>query len=273
MPFQSWDPIVEAVFFGCAFLLPLVAVLWVWYDSSGRIDSGRWFWRLFLSALVLFTTPAVALGAAHLDHSMDDVMGVFGWTAIACGCVAILGVLAYAIWGRSPMEEYQGEAKSDRAAGSASPAQTVPPVRSVKAVQTVLPTALATPPAAPAIPTAPRPAPAPARAPAPTGPNLLIKAGADRGRQFPIGHKTTIGRATGCDITLNDNRVSAQHGQVERQGGSFVYLDLKSTNGSFLVVEGREERLLAGQVLVDGDEIRLGGTVLKFVRTPDGGKR
>jgi hypothetical protein len=26
-------------------------------------------------------------------------------------------------------------------------------------------------------------------------------------------------------------------------------------------------------VLVDGDEIRLGGTVLKFVRTPDGGKR
>jgi hypothetical protein len=273
MPFQSWDPIVEAVFFGCAFLLPLVAVLWVWYDSSGRDDSERWFWRLFLSALVLFTTPAVALGAAHLDHSMDEVMGVFGWTAIACGCVAIVGVVAYAIWGRSPMEEYQDEAKSERGAGSAPPVQAVPPAKSIKAVQTVGPLAPATPPAAPAVPAVPRTAPMPAPAPAPTGPHLLVKSGADRGRQFPIGKKATIGRATACDITLNDNRVSAQHGQVERQGDSFVYLDLKSTNGSFLVVEGREERLLARQVLVDGDEIRLGGTVLKFVRAPDGGKR
>jgi hypothetical protein len=154
MPFQSWDPIVEAVFFGCAFLLPLVAVLWVWYDSSGRIGSGRWFWRLFLTALVLFTTPAVALGAAHLDHSMDDAMSAFGWTAIASGCVAILGVVAYAIWGRSPMEEYRDEAPGDRAAGHA------PPVKTAKAAQTVQPMAATTPPAAqPAMPTAPAPAP------------------------------------------------------------------------------------------------------------------
>jgi hypothetical protein len=266
MPFQSWDPIVEAVFFGCAFLLPLVAVLWVWYDSSGRIGSGRWFWRFFLTALVLFTTPAVALGAAHLDHSMDDVMSAFGWTAIASGCVAILGVVAYAIWGRSPMEEYRDEAPVDRAPGHA------PPVKTAKAAQTVQPTAATTPPAAqPAMPAAP--VPAPPRAPAPTGPYLLVKTGADRGRQFPIGNKATIGRAAGCDITLADNRVSAEHGQLERQGDSYVYLDLKSTNGSFLVVEGREERLLTGQALVDGDEVRLGGTVLRFVRTPEGGKR
>jgi hypothetical protein len=153
MPFQSWDPIVEAVFFGCAFLLPLVAVLWVWYDSSGRIGSGRWFWRFFLTALVLFTTPAVALGAAHLDHSMDDVMSAFGWTAIASGCVAILGVVAYAIWGRSPMEEYRDEAPVDRAPGHA------PPVKTAKAAQTVQPTAATTPPAAqPAMPAAPAPA-------------------------------------------------------------------------------------------------------------------
>jgi len=41
---------------------------------------------------------------------------------------------------------------------------------------------------------------------------------------------------------------------------------LKSTNGSFLIIEGREERLRIQPALMDGDEIRLGQTVLKFIR-------
>ena len=72
MPFSGWDQIVRAVFFGVVFLVPLVAVLWLWYDSSGRIGSGRWFWRLLLTAVVLLTVPAVALGAANLDNSQRD---------------------------------------------------------------------------------------------------------------------------------------------------------------------------------------------------------
>jgi pSer/pThr/pTyr-binding forkhead associated (FHA) protein len=83
----------------------------------------------------------------------------------------------------------------------------------------------------------------------------------------------TIGRGAECGITLADSKVSAEHAQLKREGSSYVYLDLKSTNGSFLIIEGREERLRSSQALMDGDEIRLGQTVLKFIRVQEGGRR
>jgi hypothetical protein len=262
MPFTGWDPIVEAVFFGCVFLVPLIAVLWLWYDSSGRIGSGRWFWRLVLTAVVVLTIPAVALGAARLDN-MDNAMAMFGWLAIACGGLAILGVLAYAIWGRSPMEEYERELGEDYGGAYAQPPMepmtlTAPETVTVAAPPTTL---------------APPPAPVPAAPTGPIGAYLFVKTGADQGHQYPVGNQVTIGRGSGCGIVLADSRVSSEHGQLKRQGDSYVYLDLKSTNGSFLIVEGREERLRTSQALVDGDELRVGQTVLKFIRVAEGSRR
>lgn len=251
------DSTVGAFFYGGVFLVPLIAVLWLWYDSSGRIGSSRWAWRVILTALVVLTTPAVALGAANLED--QGLMATFGWLAIGSGVLAILGVVAYAIWGRSPSEEYADDA------GYPEP---LPPLRPA------IPTApeVAAVPAASAA-TIPAPPVTPMPAAGPVGAYLFIKSGANQGLQFPVGNQVTIGRGAGCDITLADSRVSAEHGQLKRQGGTYVYLDLKSTNGSFLLVEGREERLRSSQALVDGDELRLGGTVLKFIRTADGGNR
>jgi hypothetical protein len=261
MPFVGWDPIVRAAVFGAVFLLPLLAVLWLWYDSSGKTDSARWYWRVILTALVLLTTPAVALGAANLDQSQQDLMKVFGWLAIASGGVAIIGVLAYAVWGRAPQEQlpeqadgYEGEFAPP--VGPAEPATLTVPENATVAV-------------APA----PRLAPAPARQPDPIGAYLFVKTGADQGRQFQVGNQVTIGRGAECGITLADSKVSAEHAQLKREGSSYVYLDLKSTNGSFLIIEGREERLRSSQALMDGDEIRLGQTVLKFIRVQEGGRR
>lgn len=266
MPFIGWDSLVRAVFFGGVFLLPLVAVLWLWYDSSGRIGSGRWLWRLLLTAIVLLTTPAVALGAANLAESQQDLMRVFGWLAIASGGVAILGVLAYAVWGRSPMEEYPEEQTADYPAGFGQPLQSMEPMTLTAPESVTM--------AAPADPTlGPPPAPAPVGPTGPIGAYLFVKTGADQGRQFPVGNQVTIGRGAGCGITLNDSRISTEHGQLKRQGDSYVYLDLKSSNGSFLMVEGRDERLRTSQALVDGDEIRLGQTVLKFIRVQEGGRK
>ena len=262
MNFQDWDPIVKAIFFGCVFLLPLIAVLWLWYDSSGRTGTARWVWRLILTALVLLTIPAVALGAANLDD--QDLLRVFGWTAIASGAIAILGVLGYAIWGRSPMAEYPEDAAEGYMGGYAPPMEPMTLTAPEPAVTIA-------PPPAPTL--APPPAPAPAAPTGPIGAYLFVKSGADQGHQYPVGNQTTIGRGASCGITLDDSRVSAEHGQLKRQGDSYVYLDLKSTNGSFLVVEGREERLRSSQALVDGDEIRLGGTVLKFIRVQEGSRR
>jgi hypothetical protein len=260
------DSIVGAIFYGVVFLVPLVAVLWLWYDSSGRTGSGRWFWRLLLTLLVLLTTPAVALGAANSNE--EFWMSVLGWTAIASGAIAILGVLAYAIWGRSPMAEYPEDAAEGYMGSYAPPMQPIEPM-TLTVPETAAPTLA--PPPAPTL--APPPAPAPAAPAGPIGAYLFVKTGADQGKQFPVGNQVTIGRGAGCGITLADSRVSAEHGQLKRQGDSYVYLDLKSTNGSFLVIEGREERLRTSQALVDGDEIRLGGTVLKFIRVQEGSRR
>jgi len=267
MPFSGWDQIVRAVFFGAVFLVPLIAVLWLWYDSSGRIGSGRWFWRLLLTAVVALTVPAVALGAANLDKSQVDLMRVFGWLAIASGGVAILGVLAYAVWGRSPMEEYPEDLPADDMGGFGPPAQFAEPMTLTAREPPTRGGAPAPTLAAPVMP-ASKPASS-----GPVGAYLFVKSGADQGHQFPVGNQVIIGRGANCGITLEDSKVSSEHGQLKRQGDSYVYLDLKSTNGSFLMVEGREERLRSGQALVDGDEIRLGQTVLKFIRVQEGGKR
>jgi hypothetical protein len=258
MNFTDWDPIIKAIFFGIVFLVPLVAVLWVWYDSSGRTGTARWLWRLFLTALVILTIPAVALGAANLQD--QNLLRIFGWLAIACGGIAILGVIAYAIWGRSPMEE-----PADDAADDYDYTQPAEPVTLTAPAPEPAATLVATPPTISV--------PAPAAPSGPIGAYLFVKSGADQGRQYPVGNQVTIGRGAGCGITLADTRISAEHGQLKRQGDSYVYLDLKSTNGSFLLVEGREERLRSGQALVDGDEIRLGGTTLKFIRVQEGGRR
>ena len=254
MPFVDWNPLVRAAFFGAVFLLPLFAVLWLWYDSSGRQDAARWYWRLVLSVLVLLTTPAVVLGAANLDSSQQDLLRIFGFLAIAAGVVALIGVIAYAVWGRAPSSDAFDE---DVAAYPEADAVTL----------TAPPTITA-----PAPPTVAAPARAAGQSSA-TGAYLFAKSGPDQGRQFPLADLVTIGRSPSCGISLADPRVSSEHAQLKRDGASYVYLDLKSTNGSFLLVEGREERLRAAQALVDGDEIRLGQTVVQFIQVPQGGQR
>jgi hypothetical protein len=263
MPFVDWNPLVRASVFGAVFLVPLIAVLWLWYNSSGRVDAARWYWRLILTALVVLTVPAVVLGAANLDVSQQDLMKVAGWLAIGSGGVTLLGVLAYAVWGRVSSEEASDDELGDYAAGIEQPFDPIEPP-TLSSPETV---------------TMPGPtfqAPAPPAPPAPSGPvgaYMFVKSGADKGRQFAVGNQITIGRGTNCGIKLEDSRISSEHAQLKREGSSYVYLDLKSTNGSFLIVEGREERLRSSQALVDGDEVRVGQTVMKFIRVQEGGKR
>jgi hypothetical protein len=52
-----------------------------------------------------------------------------------------------------------------------------------------------------------------------------------------------------------------------------VYLDLRSSGGSFLQVGGGEQLLRAAHTFAGNDRVRLGETVLQFIRTPYGGKR
>ena len=81
------------------------------------------------------------------------------------------------------------------------------------------------------------------------------------GRRVVVGPGgATLGRSRGCDVVLNDNNVSRQHAEIRPRGGSWVYTDLGSTNGSSInggPVEGPE-------VLKPGDEVSLGGYTITF---------
>ena len=80
------------------------------------------------------------------------------------------------------------------------------------------------------------------------------------GRRVPLGEATmTMGRMSDCDIVVADPRVVAEHAEIKPSGHGFVVTDLGSMNGT--VVNGAPVR---EHPLVDGDEIRLGNTVLRF---------
>lgn len=72
------------------------------------------------------------------------------------------------------------------------------------------------------------------------------------------------------DLTIHDpeTKVSRRHARIYRQGEQFLIEDLGSVNGTIVnSVSGGSVRLntKAPRVLSAGDELRLGGTVLKFL--------
>jgi len=90
---------------------------------------------------------------------------------------------------------------------------------------------------------------------------LIVIKGRSVGRMLELGDApTVIGRSPEVDLSVDDEAVSRQHGQVERSGAGFDLVDLGSTNGLF-VNNQRIER----HSLEDGDRIQLGNsTIMKF---------
>jgi hypothetical protein len=70
---------------------------------------------------------------------------------------------------------------------------------------------------------------------------------------------TVIGRGSDADLRLADQAVSRKHAEIRVSGGEAVLNDLQSTNGTTL----NGARITTGR-LADGDEVRLGETLLIF---------
>jgi hypothetical protein len=82
-----------------------------------------------------------------------------------------------------------------------------------------------------------------------------------RGRRLLIGPDgAVIGRSRECDIVLDDANVSRKHVEVKPQGGSWIVVDLGSTNGSRL----NGQRLQRPEVIQAGDEIEAGNSTIVF---------
>ncbi len=69
----------------------------------------------------------------------------------------------------------------------------------------------------------------------------------------------TLGRLSDCDVVLEDPGASRRHAEIRREDGSYVIIDLGSTNGTMVNEATVDERLLE-----EGDRITIGRTVFEF---------
>jgi diguanylate cyclase (GGDEF)-like protein len=102
----------------------------------------------------------------------------------------------------------------------------------------------------------------------PSGPDrpcLVVIAGKELGQRVDlVGEPVQIGRAEQCGLSINSDLVSRHHATVLTAGDKHVLRDENSTNGSY--VNGK--RIEGSQELNDGDQIKIGRTVIKYTRSP-----
>ena len=79
-------------------------------------------------------------------------------------------------------------------------------------------------------------------------------------RDYPLADGLRIGRATDCDIQLDDDYASSLHAVVTREGSCWLYTDAGSTNGSWV----DRQRLEAPLNLKPGTTVRIGKSTLRF---------
>ena len=84
-----------------------------------------------------------------------------------------------------------------------------------------------------------------------------------RGRVYELADEVTVGRAGGCQITLDDDTyVSQLHARVFQRDGQLYVEDLGSTNGTYL----NRKKVTGPIAFRRGDRIQVGKTVLELTR-------
>ena len=76
---------------------------------------------------------------------------------------------------------------------------------------------------------------------------------------LPPGCSLKIGRRKDNDLVIDNLAVSSHHGKIDSAGDGFVYIDLKSKNGSFI-----NQKPVSSHWLQDGDVIYIGKHSLTF---------
>jgi pSer/pThr/pTyr-binding forkhead associated (FHA) protein len=81
-----------------------------------------------------------------------------------------------------------------------------------------------------------------------------------KGRSYPLGDEVTVGRAAGCQVTIDDTYASQLHARVFQREGQVFVEDLGSTNGTYL----NRRKVTGPMVLQRGDKLQIGNTVLEL---------
>jgi pSer/pThr/pTyr-binding forkhead associated (FHA) protein len=87
---------------------------------------------------------------------------------------------------------------------------------------------------------------------------LTVTSGKQAGLQLPLGDVLLIGRASDCQLLLDDDYVSTRHARISRAASGYQVEDLGSTNGTFV----NNQRISAATPFASGDVLRIGRTLM-----------
>lgn len=90
---------------------------------------------------------------------------------------------------------------------------------------------------------------------------LVMLYGPDLGKRYAVSHtEMVIGRSEQATIYVDRESVSRNHARIFEEYGQHIIQDLKSTNGTYV-----NDNLITRTVLEDGDIIKIGEVILKFL--------
>lgn len=88
----------------------------------------------------------------------------------------------------------------------------------------------------------------------------VVEPAETKGQTYELADELTVGRAGGCQITLDDTYVSQLHARVFRRDGQLYVEDLGSTNGTYL----NRKKVAAPIAIRRGDRLQIGKTVMEL---------
>ena len=93
----------------------------------------------------------------------------------------------------------------------------------------------------------------------------MIIYGGELGRRISLTDEPIeCGRSPNVAIPIEDDAASRKHARIRRHGDTFVVTDLGSTNGTYV-----NDILVHERPLVDGDQVKIGRTIFKFIQGSD----
>lgn len=88
---------------------------------------------------------------------------------------------------------------------------------------------------------------------------VVVEPKVRRGHAYQLNEEQTVGRAAGCQITLDDTYVSQLHARVFSKDGQWFVEDLGSTNGTYL----NTKRVSSPLAVKRGDQIKIGAVIME----------